>query len=256
MNNFPRVSYKDRKKLYDLHDILTEIMSTKEDPKYERLLAYFDTSAGVNPVITKLPPTVQSKWRDRASNYKTRKGSVFPPFTFFVEFIAETAKKLNDPGFDFDTSVPNTPSRDVKPHGYQKSKVHVSKTTVQPNTPSLKCIIHKSNHSLNECRAFRLKSIEDRRKLLKENGICFKCLVSKDHLSRDCKDTICCKECQSVRHNTGMHFDRPVENHGGERGNVLDTSVTTACTEFVKVTFLENRAPRSYPFTSQAKNFR
>ena len=44
---------KDNKKLYELFDILSEIRSVKEDPKYATLLSYYDTSSGVNPVISR-----------------------------------------------------------------------------------------------------------------------------------------------------------------------------------------------------------
>ena len=48
-------------KLYELSDILTQIESLKEDAKYATLLAYFDSSVGVSPVVVKLPYNLQEK---------------------------------------------------------------------------------------------------------------------------------------------------------------------------------------------------
>ncbi|CAC5357217.1 unnamed protein product [Mytilus coruscus] len=63
---FPKITYKDKKKLFELSDVLSEIRSVKEKQEYAALLAYFDTSVGVNPTIVKLPINLQTKWRDRA----------------------------------------------------------------------------------------------------------------------------------------------------------------------------------------------
>ena len=41
LDSFPNVSSKETKKLYYLLDILTEIESAKENPRYSVLLSYF-----------------------------------------------------------------------------------------------------------------------------------------------------------------------------------------------------------------------
>lgn len=52
---FPKVTFRDPKKLYDLHD-LCEVQSLKENPLYKKRDT--DTSAETNPVISELPPSV------------------------------------------------------------------------------------------------------------------------------------------------------------------------------------------------------
>nr|XP_027238609.1 uncharacterized protein LOC113829610 [Penaeus vannamei] len=168
LEKFPKVTFRDPKKLYDLHDLLCEVQSLKENPLYEKLFGHFDTSAGINPVISKLPPSVQGKWRDKASNYKKTQ---------------DKTSKLD------------------------KFKVTTKKTVV-PDEEALKCIIHGTNHSLHECKSFKSKSLEERKKLLKENRICFKCCISKNHLSRDCPEDITCKDCGSKYHCTAMHLKK------------------------------------------------
>ena len=46
-----------------------------------------------------------------------------------------------------------------------------------------RCIIHKTRHSLDDCRGFRSKSIDERKELLKQNNICYKCCASNKHRS-------------------------------------------------------------------------
>ncbi|CAC5363401.1 unnamed protein product [Mytilus coruscus] len=153
--------------------------------------------------MSKLPQSLQYKWRDKATNYKKSKNVPYPPFSFFVEFISDQASKYNDPGFKFESDQNNnSPQARDKESGRSSQRprlstrnINVNKTEIATSTEGikpikLKCAIHKTNHSLNDCRSFLSKSIEDRRKIIKENGICFKCINSKDHLSRNCPETV------------------------------------------------------------------
>lgn len=144
-----------------------------------------------------------------------------------------------------------------------RTKVSTAKTQVL--VPEIRrCIIHNASHSLNDCREFRSKSLENRRKLLSEQGLCFKCLESKEHRSRNCTVSIKCETCGSTRNATGMHSDNPFpkaihsasqspQHHGGEKkmrqhllphsrnGEVSSSSsaddVDAKCTEICKGTF-------------------
>jgi hypothetical protein len=46
---------------------------------------------------------------------------------------------------------------------------------------SIRCPLHKAGHTLNDCRGFRKRSLQDRQKFLRENRICFKCCESNEH---------------------------------------------------------------------------
>lgn len=89
-----------------------------------------------------------------------------------------------------------------------------------------RCPIHGSNHSLNDCRAFLSKSIQDRKRILRQNRICFRCCNSNSHISRDCHETVKCRYCEKTDHATALHVhkDRNQRNvgstkHGGEPSN-------------------------------------
>ncbi|CAG2215540.1 unnamed protein product [Mytilus edulis] len=189
----------------------THDTNNPKNPVYEKLLSYFDSSVGINPIMSKLPQSLQYKWRDKATNYKKSKNVPYPPFSFFVEFISDQASKYNDPGFKFESDQNNnSPQARDKESGRSSQRprlsarnINVSKTEIATSTEGikpikLKCAIHKTNHSLNDCRSFLSKSIEDRRKIIKENGICFKCINSKDHLSRNCPENVQYQATRSV----------------------------------------------------------
>ncbi|XP_063404523.1 uncharacterized protein LOC134687988 [Mytilus trossulus] len=251
LNKFPIITNKDHKKLYELSDILTEIESLKEDERYAQLLSYFDTSLGVNTVITKLPYGIQNKWIDRAMRYKQNHNVLYPPFPFFVSFIREMCKQFNDPGFAFKEDTKPQQTKSYPNNNRYNNKVTARKTDVSqekqfkttgPTDKLTECPIHHSKHSLNNCRGFRQKSINDRRKILRENNICYKCCESTTHISRDCKESVTCKDCGSNRHSSAMHIDRydkttreieSVSSHGGEEQLIqtVETKCTAICGE-------------------------
>ena len=78
------------------------------------------------------------------------------------------------------------------------------------------CVFHPfSNHNTEDCRQFLGKSVEERRRFVKSNGLCFYCL--RKHLARYCNDKIPSKKC-GRGHSTLLHqeddgrVEYPVEN--------------------------------------------
>ncbi|MES9969565.1 MAG: hypothetical protein ABW092_05990, partial [Candidatus Thiodiazotropha sp.] len=253
--SFPKLTNKDTKKLYDLSDILSEIEAAKENRNYQNLLAYFDSSSGVAPIVAKLPYQLQEKWTNRAVAYKKSNNVSYPPFPVFSSFIREMSKIKNDLGFDYERCSPigreapnkSNPSRPV---------ITARKTGVEPFPnpvlgPDKVCPIHKTKHTLNACRAFKAKSLDERKKLLKEKNICFRCCMSDKHRARECKEQIQCSDCGSNSHSAALHVDSEVPKvvpsssttgHGGEPRSQATTepkslSVNCKCTQVCKDQF-------------------
>ena len=130
LDSLPKFSSKELKKLYDLLDILSEIESAKENPRYSVLLSYFDSSSGVIPIIIKLPYGLQEKWVSQASKYKNQFHVPFPPFEFQVNFIHEISTMKNDPALQHESSQSSsTVKRGQRENkGYAGSPVHSQKT--------------------------------------------------------------------------------------------------------------------------------
>ncbi|KAI7808136.1 hypothetical protein IRJ41_016509 [Triplophysa rosa] len=180
LDNFPRVSGKEQVKLRELPDLLMEVQCAKEDD-YLPALSYLDTAHVIEPIVAKLPYGLQEKWIS------------FPPFEFFSKFVCSEARKRND-----STKYP----------------ISVHKTDVASTSPSINkgvsdlnksCPIHGKPHPLKRCKAFRAKTLEERRAFLKEKGICFKCCGSTTHLAKDCPNAVKCLECDSTWHDSAMH---------------------------------------------------
>lgn len=252
IEDFPKLTNRDNAKLRELGDILLELECAKEEG-YLPGLACLDTARGVNPIVEKLPNSLQERWISVGSNFKEEHGVAFPPFSLFSQFVRRHAKVRNDPSFAFSTSNSHTPlkqERNMK-HFY-KAPVSVHKTEVTPTSnssdtssdekrsgdPDRECPIHRKPHPLKKCRAFRSKPIEERKAYLKDNHICFKCCGSTQHMAKDCKVPIKCAECDSERHVSALHPGPPAFNNSavtekeesGEPDEDTPT-VTSKCTE-------------------------
>ncbi|XP_056000356.1 uncharacterized protein LOC130048119 [Ostrea edulis] len=241
LSSFPKLTNKDNVKLYDLLDLLSEIESLMQNPKYSTLLAHFNSSSGIAPILIKLPNNIQEKWTTFAYKYKKQHDVIFPPFSYFVEFMEDISRMKNDPGFMY-TSESSTDSSKPKERVEQKNTqvkhwISTKKTEIKQNSENAKstivCPLHKTNHSLNDCRGFRNKSLEERKCFVREKKLCFRCCNSDQHKFIECKEQIHCNECGSNSHPSALHSRMPVVHHGGEKMS----HVTSACTQICKDQF-------------------
>lgn len=119
-----------------------------------------DTSRGITPIVQKLPFHLQEKWITSASYYKEQHHASYPPFPFFVKFVCDKAKTLNDPSFaPLLSTSPSVyrPERLNKPNF--KTAVSVRKTEITASKgyrescdqkavdPDKLCPLHNKPHS-------------------------------------------------------------------------------------------------------------
>ncbi|CAG2217796.1 unnamed protein product [Mytilus edulis] len=150
-----------------------------------------------------------------------------------IDPAERTAKFVSQQSQLKDTSniEENFGSRD----NWNKPGISAKKTEFKQNNDSKasqdnRCPLHKTNHSLNNCRAFRLKPLDERRKFIRDNALCFRCCSSTDHKIRDCKEKIVCGECGSDSHPSALHLVKqgnPTNN--GEENHTPE--VSSICTK-------------------------
>ncbi|XP_048749330.2 uncharacterized protein LOC125661393 [Ostrea edulis] len=249
LTNFPKLSNTpaDSKRLYDLYDLLSEIQCVKANPLYSSVLAMYDSSTGVNQIVSRLPTNLQEKWSSRANTYKNQHGMLFPPFSYFVNFIYDMAKWRTDPSFQYNTSTLSSQKQSA--NNQPQIRVNARKTELSTNSTAedkLMCPVHNTNHNLNQCRTFRQKPMKERMEILKKNKLCFRCCSLKRHTKNKCQETIRCDVCNQTSHPTGLHVLRvqnvqqPSHNkdenlteddnrHGGESRTGVNTKCTQVC---------------------------
>ena len=69
VEDFPRISSRDNKKLRELGDPLLELEAAKMNG-YLTGLSHLDTAHGVSPILTKLPFSLQERWVTTGSRFK------------------------------------------------------------------------------------------------------------------------------------------------------------------------------------------
>ncbi|XP_060745195.1 uncharacterized protein LOC132858752 [Tachysurus vachellii] len=253
LESFPKISNRDNHRLRELGDLLMEIQAAKQDGDLMGL-SYLDTPRGANPIIQKLPYSLQEKWLTAGSKYKKDYRVSFPPFRFLVDFVCQQAKMRNDPSFFLtavqeESSKPNRQSnktvfrRAVATHKTQVSSESSSAASERKNkvNPAKQCFIHNKPHPLSRCRGFRMKPMEERKLLLKQQGICFKCCSSIAHMAKNCDQAVKCSECNSISHMAALHpgpapWTREPqfptsEDHKESEDVPVESEVSSACTE-------------------------
>ncbi|XP_014677161.1 PREDICTED: uncharacterized protein LOC106817025 [Priapulus caudatus] len=148
LESFPRLTNKEPKRLYELSDIVSEIEAIKENEGFKGLLAYFDSSSGVTPIVNKLPYNLQEKWTSSATRYMDRYHVVYPPFSHFSAFLREQSKIRNNPSFAYNvkqaTVSLRTSHRDAHYISARKTGLVTDTTEKQSDEP---CPLHNTNHS-------------------------------------------------------------------------------------------------------------
>ncbi|XP_033744281.1 uncharacterized protein LOC117330169 [Pecten maximus] len=199
----------------------SEILTVKKNARFSGVLSDYDSSLGIKQIVAKLPPRLQVKWTDRAASYKRSNDNAHPPFESFITFLGEMTSVMNDPSLMLysESQQQNTP-RQMNSQGRGCSDVKVKKTEVKAEVGkysrnssdiAVQCFIHNSHqHSLNQCHRFRGKSLAERKRLLRENHVCYRCCDSKSHIRKDCKVALRCDICQSDNVSSALH---PLEHN-------------------------------------------
>lgn len=249
LESFPKVGHKDSHLLQELADL--QELEVAKDEGYLPGLSFLNTSRGINPIVEKLPGCLQEEWVKEGSRYKKDHKSHHPPFSYFVQFVNNHAEMRTDPSFILQNCGPAhmKAERTLVRQTQFKVPVTTNKTQVgavnnEPKAPPLdpnkQCPVHKKPHSL-KCRGFRMKKLDEKRSLLKELSICYKCLSSTEHRANNCKAVIRCVECNSDSHTSAMHAGPPPWTdtgpdtlplaHCGEPDTPSATVTTSSCTK-------------------------
>lgn len=195
---------------------------------------------------------------------------IFPPFWFFSEFVRKEAKARNDPSFITASHYSATPKKEgpsrfsntkqsVTVHKTDVSAEAKSKTEKSVEDLSKLCPMHRKPHPLRKCKGFRNMLLEDRKKFIKVNNICYHCLASSTHQAKNCEIDIKCLECGSDRHLSALHPDPPTQSastfyppkqQAGEEEDKDKPDVTTMCMKVCGSSFSGKSCSQDLPYSS------
>ena len=111
------------------------------------------------------------------------------------------ATNMKAPGLSSLTSKPDLGEMQLR--DTEKSKKW---STPLQNSNMTQCICCGENHSIHRCRKLTEMSMEEKKKCIHENILCFACL-RKGHSSKDCRNRAMCG-IRRKNHPTPLHEDR------------------------------------------------
>jgi len=206
-------------------------------------------NANLAQMARKLPVPLQFRWRDQAQ--RLRDQGIVPHLASLVEFIERAADAASDPVFGKigDSSFgkrerPNIPKNKSSrtyavqaEHQVKGAHAH-SGSGNSSNFNVRKCWDCQGDHLLRDCSEFKAKPVSQRNKLVRNNGLCFNCLV-KNHRVSECRSSPRCNMCKG-KHHPLLHRDmKEGESFNSDSSKSVVVSATgrvqcpTSCTNKV-----------------------
>ncbi|XP_070186269.1 uncharacterized protein [Littorina saxatilis] len=189
LDEWTPVKSKDPKGLRSLADFLQQCSVAAQEVGG---LSILDDAQYLRKIVGKLPDWMSHRWSRTVARTKVEKKR-YPLFNELVSFVTLEADISNDPVFGL-TSASGTP---------RKFTTNLS-TLTEDVTACLHCQL--PDHDAGTCKELIEKPLVEIRDFLFKNRICYGCLRSKDHQSRQCKQKQTCKKCKKA-HPTCLHDD-------------------------------------------------
>lgn len=171
----------------------------------------------------KLPEFLQNRWRKVGTQYKAMNEGQHPPFTIFLKFLTEMADEFSDPSF-FPSIAKTNDSfkhRSFALISHRSQSLPASQdepTSITPVEDRSPCIIHQpAKHRTVRCHSFAQMNVEDRRRLAKDEALCYRCLGF--HKAEHCTSAEKCYYCQSSSHHSILHKDEKPQSGRDEFRN-------------------------------------
>ena len=219
-------------------------------------LACLNFPNAIQPIAGKLPPSLRGKWEKELAKFSENNGDAYPGFHVFSEVVQKHARIKNNPNINIGARLANPPIQTPSRAGQNKKALKTNTDPNDSNAPTReretkRCPFHdRDGHSLEECKAFAAKTLEEKTEWILQAGLCYRCL-SEGHRAKDCRQTIKCSICKDKHHNALLHKEKLKKPEGGES---VDTKCTflcgaskggVSCSKLVLVDVVSKERPKS-----------
>lgn len=232
LNQWPKIGSKEYLKLREFSDFL---QSCSDAMPHVKGLQVLNDCEENQKMLVKLPVWITSRW-NRYVTKQLDQAKEYPSFKEFASFITEEARIACNPVSSLyalkpteekpfreikrskaNTFITNVKHSDAGNHAAKVSNADEMKlkdsnkqakwNPSAHNTNPIKCMCCEESHSLHKCQRLAERSMEEKRKFIQENKLCFGCLRT-GHYSKECKKKATCGICKR-HHPTLLHEDRP-----------------------------------------------
>jgi len=222
----PKIALYDSEALENLAVLMKSCLISLEEVSQ---CSTMNTVGFIASMAEKLPIELRRKWVTRALHVQREKKSL-AGFAEFAQFVIDEADEANS---TYSKAIFSPLSGNKSGGGQKKQRSQsfttpaVNKAPPQPLPRKVKsgtgyvetgtryngCLCCSKPHKIEDCADFQRMSYRDRKQLVRDKALCFRCL-RKGHILKDCRSRSCCEkhECKSTDHHTLMHFDRPSNN--------------------------------------------
>ena len=219
-------------------------------------LACLNFPNAIQPIAGKLPASLRGKWEKELAKFSENNGDAYPGFHVFSEVVQKHARIKNNPNINIGARLANPPIQTPSRAGQNKKALKTNTDPNDSNAPTReretkRCPFHdRDGHSLEECKAFAAKTLEEKTEWILQPGLCYRCL-SGGHRAKDCRQTIKCSICKDKRHNALLSKEKLKKPEGGESVDTKCTSLCGAskggvsCSKLVLVDVVSKERPKS-----------
>ncbi|XP_068713049.1 uncharacterized protein [Montipora foliosa] len=171
----------------------------------------------VQPIVEKIPSSLRGKWKKEIAKYSERNAGAYPGCAVFSTVIQYQARTKNDPNIFIGAKLTpvGTPAPSRRVQNRRTLATNTQPSSMNPR-PSLReveatvkrCPFHdRAGHSLEDCKAFAAKSLEEKMEWVSKAHFCFPCFL-EEHQASSCKRQIKCSTCGDSRHPALLHKEK------------------------------------------------
>ena len=195
--NSPTIKAEDGPALQRYSVLLTSCKKTLKETGFINKIENPDT---LQKIIQRLPFNLRQRWRDKADEISENEKKEVN-IEDIANFIDVKARAANHPIFG--TLVSDSKNIDIaKPRQRiqqvpRKASTYAAHGHAQPSSssegsavsnrpkPSVKCHMCEGEHWMSRCETFKAKSFDERRKFVRQKGLCDNCLQT-GHMAKSC----------------------------------------------------------------------
>ncbi|XP_067933307.1 uncharacterized protein [Watersipora subatra] len=235
LSEFSKIGPKNSSLLREYADLLAHVRSAMSDVTQLNIL---DDSEENEKLVAKLPDFMIRSWVKTVKERRQAR-KPYPDFKEFTSFVIDHAEIMEEPLMQL-TSM-NLKDKPKQQRIYPSARVSALATsTGYANS----CICCKKPHATAECYTLRDMKAAQQEAFVKQHRLCFGCLGSSDHKSKECPKRATCKKCQK-RHPTALHR----EPHEWERNRSTDTKAPETQTNTSGGMKMETKPDKQYTNT-------